>query len=479
MVSQRTQTGLFDRTANLLELISKMPENISDEETQGVLRVLPPDVRQALSAFFIPSMRATSIVFLKMLGKCFIGAREAQKQGKKVILAPFNFPPELLHAFDSAFPLTSEVLSTVGVIALQGQGERYFNTALGFGLPDHICSANSIALGSILGGEDFRPDALISSAPGGCDVNSKIHEFVAHYLNIPQFFLQKPPDDSQRGRDCYVRYTKRMIRNLEEFLGEKLSEEKLRRVMEKANRCTELNNELWEMQKAKPSPLPNLYSLMLYGTRFTMWGTDAAIENLESMVATAKRRMKDPAFSKRPEKARTLWAYTSYYFDVLGLFNWMDDKGYAHLGDGLDLYFPQAVDCASMDTMIEGWARSAWNMPMTRQVGGESMSGAWTEDIVFAAGDLNADCVIFCGHHSCKQTWSVVSILGKELKKRLGLPILVLQGDSWLKNMTPIGAIQQQIEEFVTHALSRKKRSIKATSRIRDKRRKARGEAKS
>ena len=77
-------------------------------------------------------------------------------------------------------------------------------------------------------------------------------------------------------------------------------------------------------------------------------------------------------------------------------------------------------------------------------------------ELVWAARELNADCAIYCGHHSCKQTWSVVSILRQELMDRLGIPLLVLQGDSWIKNMTPMSVLQQEVDEFVKNVVANK-----------------------
>ena len=120
------------------------------------------------------------------------GGRSGQKT-EKSSAAAFNFPPEIVHAFDNLYPLTSEVLTTLGVAALEGQGERYWNYAMGLGLPDHLCSANTIELGSILTGVDFKPDVIISGASGACDVNAKIHEFVSLYMDVPQIILENPP----------------------------------------------------------------------------------------------------------------------------------------------------------------------------------------------------------------------------------------------------------------------------------------------
>jgi benzoyl-CoA reductase/2-hydroxyglutaryl-CoA dehydratase subunit BcrC/BadD/HgdB len=81
---------------------------------------------------------------------------------------------------------------------------------------------------------------------------------------------------------------------------------------------------------------------------------------------------------------------------------------------------------------------------------------SWLEDALYVAKELNADCAIYSGHHSCKQTWSVLSILRTEMMKRAGVPLLALEGDSWLARMTPMSAIQQRIDEFVTNVVASK-----------------------
>lgn len=455
---ERNKTsGLFNSVARMASLLYNLPPWLLSIVGELMMRIPLPDSLMFSRAFMTPRNRDASISFLKMIGKWILNARRARKRGKKVFLVPFNFPPELIHAFENAVPLTSEVLTTLAVVTLPGKGEEYWEMAMGLGLPDHICSANAIEVGSMLGTEDFKPDAVIQSALGACDVNTKIHEFLARYFNIPQFFLPKIPDDTEKGKDQYLLSMYSLIHDIEDFTGEKLTEEKLRKVIEKANRCTELYYELWDLHKAVPCPVPNIFSLFTYGVRFTMWGTDDGIRVLETMVNVAKKRLREKAYPYEREIARTLWCYTSYYFDVLNIFNWMEEQGYTHLGDGLDLCFPEIIDTSDMDSMLAGICRAALNMPMTRQVGGESMWRCWTEDVIYAAKELGADCVIFCGHHACKQTWSVVSILRKELEKRTGLPLLVLQGDSWIGRITPVSVIQREIDEFVRNVVLKRK----------------------
>jgi len=111
---------------------------------------------------------------------------------------------------------------------------------------------------------------------------------------------------------------------------------------------------------------------------------------------------------------------------------------------------------SSRETMLTGMAEIARNMPMTRQMGADSMSVQWLDDITWAATELGADCCIYCGHHSCKQTWSSATVVRSELMKRSKVPTLILQGDSWIRRMTPMSALQESIEEFVKNVVKQR-----------------------
>jgi benzoyl-CoA reductase/2-hydroxyglutaryl-CoA dehydratase subunit BcrC/BadD/HgdB len=453
MGDTRAGVGLFDRVSSLFEVIDSLPDMMSDEEVAGLMAVLPGDSRRSLEAMLVPRLREGSMAFMKLLSKWLSDAKSAPAEGKKSILVPFCFPPELIRCFDNSYPITSEVLSSLAVIALEGQGERYYDMALALGLPDHICSANAVEVGSMLGSDDFQPQAIVSAAVGSCDINAKTHELVSNYRGIPLFILEKPAENTERGREQYRKNFSGLVGELEEFLAEELTEDKLRRTCEKVNTANGLLMELWDVHKAVPDPVPNLFSLYTYASRFAMWGTGEAIDAVRTLIDISKRRLREGAYPAEREVARCLLTYTSYYFDLAGMFNWMEEQGYSYLADGLDLLFPSIIDTSSRESMLEGLAEEAWNMPMTRQVGGHSMSMCWFEDVVYAARDLKADCAIYSGHHSCKQTWSVSSILRAELMNQAGVPMLSLQGDSWLKRTTPMSVIQKEIDEFIKNVV--------------------------
>ena len=71
--------------------------------------------------------------------------------------------------------------------------------------------------------------------------------------------------------------------------------------------------------------------------------------------------------------------------------------------------------------------------------------------------DLTKYGCVYCGHHSCKQTWSAFTVTRNEVLKRTGVPILGLQGDSWIRSMTPIGVIQEELEQFMNNVVAGKR----------------------
>lgn len=450
--------GLFDRLEELAGIITDLPDDLSDEEVVGLQRVLPPDTAKAIGAAFAPHVRRGSVPALKLVARWVQQARRARADGRRVILIPFNFPPEVVLIFRNAVPLTCEVLTTLGVAVLEGQGERYWEFATAMGLPDFLCSSSTIELGSILSGRDFEPDGIIQSTAGACDANSKIHEFVSLQMNIPQFFIEKPADATSRGKAQHRRYFRRFIGELERFLDEPLDEDHMRQVVEQANLATDLFYELYDLHKFIPCPVPNLFSLLSYGVRFSSWGQPGAVDAMRAMVDLSRDRLDRGLYPAPEEVARCLWLYVGYYFDLWGLFNWMEEQGITYLHDALSLCMPQHIDTTSKETMLDGLAEAVFEYPMTRQMGAGSMSLTWMEDMVHFIQDLNANCAIFSGHHACKQTWSVFSKVKADIVRRTGVPVLCLQGDAWSRQITPASAIRRELSSFVGGVVARKRR---------------------
>ena len=212
--------GLVKRGSEILRTIEKIGK-YSESELEGLARLTGEIQGHTILSFLDKRHGDAGLYFLKnVLSKHVNEAVKAKEKGKKVILIPFNFPPELIHACENAVPLTTEMMSTMGALALEGEGEPYWDYAMSLGIPDYVCSSNTTALGSMLTamkGLEIAPDAMISACPGACDANSKIHEFVAETLNVPEFMLDKM-GDGVFDYELYRKLFLNMVREIEEFV---------------------------------------------------------------------------------------------------------------------------------------------------------------------------------------------------------------------------------------------------------------------
>ena len=407
---------------------------------------LPRPITNVLSQkaeITLPALKASATYFKIM--------QEGLKGKRKVVIHPFNFPPEILHALDVA-PVFIEYLSTLASMAPAKYPDnifKYLDYSHETGLPGTLCAGQLGGAGALLYGDWPKPDLILSGAPGFCDVNSKILEYTARTLDIPLLHLDMSAYHDERAIAYFRKSFRDVLSRLEEFTGNKLDPEKLRKTVDNTNKVIELYNEISGLQAAVPSPVPNLYAFLNVAMKFTVGGRPEAIPVYEAVLNSAKKKVKKGRGSLPNEKIRCLMLYTSVYFD--DKFNdWLEENGVALLMDILS-YFPLTyVDTTSTDTMIDGLAEMALNFPMARQMKGPLDEPAgWAEDMVFLAKKYKADCCIFSGNPACKRAHGSLRLLSDRLKKEVGIPTLNLEADSWDRRITSMPAIKEKILDFL------------------------------
>lgn len=376
---------------------------------------------------------------------------EGFKGERKVVVHPFNFPPEILHAMDTA-PIFIEMLSTLASTAPDDYPDnifKYLDSGYEAGLPGTLCAGQLGGAGALLYGDLPKPDLILSAAPGFCDVNSKILEYTARTLDVPLFHVDMSAYHDERAVAYYRQSFRDVISRLETFTGNKLDQEKLKEVAENTNKVIELYNEISGLQTAVPSPIPNLYLGLNTSMKFMLGGRPEAIPVYEAVLETAKRKIEKGEGALADEKIRCLMLYTSIYYDG-GFGDWLEDNGVSLIMDILS-YFPlRPVDTSSFDTIIDGFAEMAISFPMARQMKGPlNETGGWAEDMVFLAKKYKADCCIFSGNPACKRAHGSLRLLSDRLKKDVGIPTLNLEADSWDRRVTGMPAIKEKILDFL------------------------------
>lgn len=395
--------------------------------------------------FGLPAVKAIA-AYLKIL-------EEGLEGKKKVVVHPFNFPPEILHAMDVT-PVFIEMLSTVSSLApskyFPDTISKYLDYGYEGGLPGSLCAGQLGGAGAMLYGDFPRPDAILSGAPGFCDVNSKIMEYTAHTLDVPVFNVDMTLYKDERGFAYYLKSFRHVISLLEEFTGKKLDPDRLGETVKNTNRVIELSNDIAELQGVTPSPVSNYYNMLNMTMRFCLGGRPEAIPVFEAVLNGARRKLKQGRSAMKKERVRCLWLYTAIYFDLSFIFLWLNRIGMSVSMDILS-YFPVApIDTTSVDTMIDGLAREALNFPMIRQMHAPADApGSWIEDMVYLAKKNNVDCCIFFGNPACKRAGGAFRLLRDRLKKEAGVPVLKIDVDGWDKRITPIESVKDKIEKFL------------------------------
>jgi benzoyl-CoA reductase/2-hydroxyglutaryl-CoA dehydratase subunit BcrC/BadD/HgdB len=445
------QRNALERMVETFQMGAAMPEemDLDSPEMKAMLETMPEGRRNSFLAMARdPDVRKMSNVFNGGLGKFWDAVYTAKDRGKKLVFMPFNFAPEIFFAMDMV-PVCVEVLNTMALTLEEGL-EPYLDLAVERGLPDTMCSAQRGIVGLLEAGVLDKPDLLVNGALGGCDPNSKIFEYMSEKFDIPALYLDVPYYHDDRALDYYTEGFKKIVAALEEMTGRKLDQDRLREVVDNTNKATELFMEIAELKKHVPNPVPNYYNMHHTGTKLMLAGTPDAVEYYQTALDICKERLNKGKHVLPEERIRLFFMYTGYYFDN-EIYSWFQEEvGVSYIMDVLTAYdFNPYIDPKNVDTMMRGLAEVMLNLPMTRQLKGSwNMPSNWLTDVLYYAETYKADCCVFTGHTACKQAWGVYRLVAEEVKKKLGIPSLRLEGDGWDGRITPMSVIKESFEEF-------------------------------
>lgn len=103
-------------------MIDLLPESMSDEDVEGVAAFVNPDLRNTVRGLFkLEAARSVNVFFLKSVYSVLKKAQQAREKGKKVVLIPITFPPEIIFAFANLVPICTELIDGLAVNVCAGQ----------------------------------------------------------------------------------------------------------------------------------------------------------------------------------------------------------------------------------------------------------------------------------------------------------------------------------------------------------------------
>lgn len=154
--------------------------------------------------------------------------------------------------------------------------------------------------------------------------------------------------------------------------------------------------------------------------------------------------------------------YIDHYALNLNLWNFFDNREISHIGSILSRSFKDDspyvkgmkdvayhIDSTSLDTMIDSIAMINSRMPMVRSIRGPyDRPNMWLEESLALAKIYKADCLIYNGTPGCRNTWSNVKLIARDMEKA-GYPTHIMYGDAFDDRVESWEATAARLDEFI------------------------------
>lgn len=402
-------------------------------------------------------------VFIKILNQYLRNIVHARREGKKVAATTFCFLPGLFYALD-VVPVTLEVMSALGGLMWKRGMYDYLDYGCEVGFTETSCSSQRGSLGAYLAGLGEKIDFLVCDTPGVCDTNANAYAFASEYLDIPFYHLNYPQTlGDDRSQKYHAEDYKALIAFVEEKSGNTLKEERLRSILTEAEKQDRLISDLEDMHCLVPTPIPPMYNLFIYVGRFLFSGMPEYTRLLEVMHDRAGARAKagQTGLWSGKEKLRAFMCYLDHYTLNFRFWNWLDDRGIAHMGSILSRNFRDfnvytkdmpgaaySINTDDMESMIDSIAQMNARSPMVRSIRGPyDQPNMWLEESLALARIFKADCMIYNGTPGCRNTWGVVKPFTKETEAH-GYPTHIMNDDAFDDRVESWEATAERLDEF-------------------------------
>ena len=388
----------------------------------------------------IPSLRL-GLKHIRSVMNDFIKRSE---EGLPIIGHHFAFPTEFLYAFDCV-PVCIEATSYLLSALLPDGSEPYYDLITHWGHPFHTCSSQKGTMGMTLD-DLFQFDAIITpTAP--CDNTYASYPFFRYHKKIPVITPDLPFLKEEKSYSYHGNQIKLGLEELGKVIGQEPDYEKLKKAIEIENQVTKTQLEIFELKKATPCPVENMFNAMAAAAAIYLSGRSEKIKFYDEMLEIAKKRYKSREHHAGEEKIRSIWPYMIIFFD-LSLCEWLDREiGMSILFDIFNYNFADPITINStMEELLYGMGRKTMEAPMVKQ--SAEFYYPFIDQCVQLAKDFSADCYVFTSHLGCKQFGSVPQILREALRDEVGIPMLLIDLDVGDKRMTSEKIIKDKIKLF-------------------------------
>ena len=375
-------------------------------------------------------------------------------ESDRMVLNEDLVPPEILRAMGLT-PWLPEGMGIVIPMIVPDSMEIYIDAAENEGVPADICSLPKATIGMTLKGAQPPAKAIITSNLP-CDGGMASYSIISKIIGAPTFCLDAPFHfKDERAVDYFADQLKDMIAWLETKTPGKMDWDRLRDICTKRNRMVELELELWEMLRCRPSPMAAeaIYISHLWAFNIDP-GLDESVKLFEELVAICKRNVEAGTSALPNERYRAvLWNPPTLH--ASDLFVWAEKAfGVSLLMDSMSYNRQPFINTDTPESMLKGLARIIMDGPMVRHTRGPAEN--YWQDILHIYKTFDLDMVWVAGHIGCKNTQALSGMLREKCREKK-IPLLIIDYDLMDPRVESRDGILRQVEHFMENIMKAKR----------------------
>jgi benzoyl-CoA reductase/2-hydroxyglutaryl-CoA dehydratase subunit BcrC/BadD/HgdB len=371
----------------------------------------------------------------------------AKDDGKWVASHGTQQPLEILEAMDVR-GIFNEFWGVVSDIVRLESVPEALSVSASTGTPTEVCSFFRNMDGLMHAGKWPRSDFFLY-ATSCCD-NVKAFHTLGRRYGIPSFGLERSYFPyTTHAMEHWKNEYKRLIAFLEEQTGQKMDYDRLKEVVARSYRLTELHLEIDKLVSHVPCPLsPECFSGTLVAIRL-LPGTQKGIDFLTELRDELKERVDKGIGAIENERFRVLWSSFTPFFDPT-LMNVMQQKyGAVSVADMLSTWRVDAnVEANWMlnpDDPLGNLAYRTVVAPGNCQYSSGIDVGAVLSDKAYR---FKVDAAIFNNNFGCKTGAGYGPIIKDELMRLAKVPTLTLDCDVLDHTFVSKAEIENQMDSF-------------------------------
>ena len=338
----------------------------------------------------------------------------------------------------SSMGVTSCFVEFVGAMLASTQTAGFFfEEAEDEGFATDSCAYHRAVMGAVLKNAMPEPDFIIgTSSP--CTAGLAIVENFAHQYKKDFFVLNIPQNYTKDA----IKYLSSQVEELVGFVSahtkKPLSKEKLDLALENFNLSSQLLKDIYELAKAKPSPVDSRLLRDFGVVMALLMGTKAGVDICQAFKDELNHRIKTGRHHASKEKKRLMWIQNRIQYPF-PMDNMLDDLGAKIVVDELNNVTWEPMDT---DNPYESIAKRMISIPFSMS------TSERIKTMQNLALEYQIDGAINPCHWGCRQGTGARGLISKGMQD-INVPVLNLEIDCVDSRNLAKGQIETRVEAFM------------------------------